>query len=214
MTARVPRKGAEPGPTAAGVTQLGPDWVTGPDGVPFRRGARLILLDEGDRVLMVRGHDVDNPARSWWFTVGGGIEPGESSVDAAARELTEETGLVVDPASIVGPVATRTAAFDFARQTVRQDEEFFLARIEAAAPVVTDGWTAVERSFMDEVRWWRLDELADVAEEVFPATFVPLVRTLRSGWDGVVRRLPDEVDVGSADAAGSPEGADRPAAPA
>jgi 8-oxo-dGTP pyrophosphatase MutT (NUDIX family) len=178
------------------VTQLGPDWVTGPDGVPYRRGARLILLDEADRVLMVRGPDVDNPSRSWWFTVGGGIEPGETGVCAAARELAEESGLVVDPASIVRPVATRMAVFDFARQTVRQDEEFFLARIEAAGPVVTDGWTEVERSFMDEIRWWRLDELAEVAEEVFPARFVPVVGDLLDGWDGVVRVLPDELPDG------------------
>jgi 8-oxo-dGTP pyrophosphatase MutT (NUDIX family) len=196
VTGQVPRKAAEPGPTAVGVTQLGPDWVTGPDGVPFRRGARLILVDESDRVLMVRGHDVDNPDRSWWFTVGGGIDPGESSVDAAVREVAEEAGLVVDPASIVGPVATRSAVFDFARQTVRQDEEFFLARIEAAGPMVTDGWTEIERSFMDEIRWWHLDELADVAQEVFPARFVPLVRDLLTGWDGVVRRLPDELPAG------------------
>jgi 8-oxo-dGTP pyrophosphatase MutT (NUDIX family) len=175
------------------VTQLGPDWVTGPDGVPYRRGARLILLDEADRVLMVRGHDVDNPSRSWWFTVGGGIEPGETGVHAAARELAEETGLVVDPAALVGPVATRTAAFNFARQTVRQDEEFFLARIEAAGPVVTDGWTEVERSFMDEIRWWRLGDLDAVGEEVFPAGFVPLVRGLLGGWDGVVQQLVEEL---------------------
>lgn len=197
MTERVPRKG-DPRPSDVGVTQpggsqLGDDWVVGTDGIPFRRGARLILLDEADRVLMVRGHDVDDPGRSWWFTVGGGIDPGERAVDAAVRELAEETGLVVDVAAVVGPVATRTAAFDFARQTVRQDEEFFVARIEAAGPVVTDGWTEVERSFMDEVRWWPLDELADVAEEVFPARFVPLVRDLLGGWDGVVRRLPEEV---------------------
>lgn len=191
MTARVPRKAA-PGPRGAGVTQLGPDWVEGPDGVPFRRGARLILLDAEGRVLMVRGHDVDNPSRSWWFTVGGGIDPGETGVAAAVRELAEETGLVVAVADVVGPVARRRAVFDFAARTVRQDEEFFVARLAEPGPIVTDGWTDVERAFMDEVRWWDLDALDQVAEEVFPDLFVPLVRELLAGWDGVVRELPDE----------------------
>lgn len=196
MTARVPRKG-EPGPGQVGVTQLGEDWVAGPDGVPFRRGARLILLDAADRLLMVRGHDVDNPSRAWWFTVGGGIDAGEAAVDAAARELREETGLVIDPAAIVGPVARRRAVFDFAARTVRQDEEFFLARIDEPGPLVTHGWTDVERSFMDELRWWDLDALEEVAEEVFPAELVPLVRLLLGGWDGVERCLPDEVPDGA-----------------
>jgi 8-oxo-dGTP pyrophosphatase MutT (NUDIX family) len=193
---------AEPGPAGSGVTQLGPDWVPGPDGVPFRRGARLILLDEADRVLMVLGHDVDNPARHWWFTPGGGIDPGESAVDAVVRELREETGLEVDPDEVVGPVATRSAAFDFHRRTVRQDEVFFVTRIDRPGALVTDGWTSVERSFMDELRWWDLDDLEAVDVEVFPADFVPLVRDLRHGWDGVVRRLPDELPGGGAPAKG------------
>ena len=173
-------------------TQLGPDWVVGEDGVPFRRGARVLLLDESDRLLLVRGHDVDRPERTWWFTVGGGIDQGETAHDAAVRELFEETGLRVPADELVGPVLRRSAVFDFSRRTVRQDEEFFLARIHEPDAVTTSGWTDVERAFMDEVRWWHLDELERVEEEVFPAPLVSVVRPLLGGWDGVTRVLPDQ----------------------
>lgn len=50
-----------------------------------------VLVRDGDRVLLVRrGRD---PYRGWWALPGGRIEPGETAVAAAQRELTEETGL-------------------------------------------------------------------------------------------------------------------------
>jgi hypothetical protein len=77
-------------------------------------------------------------------------------------------------------------------QTVRQDEEFFFARVHEAGDLSTAGWTDIERAFMDDLRWWDLDELEAVAEEVFPVDLVPLVRHLLQGWDGVVRTLVEE----------------------
>lgn len=172
-----------------GLVQLGPDWVLGADGVPFRSAARLILLDPDDRVLMVRGHDVDQPDRHWWFTVGGGIDAGESPREAAVRELVEETGLVVDPGELVGPVIRRTAVFDFAARLVRQDEVFFLARVGDPGDLVVHGWTELERRFMDELRWWDLPGLARQPEQVYPPGLVELVAALLDGWDGTVVEL-------------------------
>ena len=173
-----------------GLVHLGPEWMLGADGLPFRRAARVILVDDADRVLMVRGHDIEEPGRHWWFTVGGGIDSDETARDAVLRELHEETGLRLDPAALVGPVLTRSARFDFARLSVRQDEEFFLARVAAPGEIATDRWTEIERRFMDEARWWDLDELAVVGEQVYPEGFVGIARALLSGWDGVVRQLP------------------------
>ncbi|ACQ80242.1 NUDIX hydrolase [Beutenbergia cavernae DSM 12333] len=170
----------------------GEGWVRGADGVPFRRAARVLLLDPQDRVLLVRGHDADQPERTWWFTVGGGIDRGETARDAAVREVFEETGLRLDPERLEGPVLTRSALFDFFARTVRQDEEFFLARLDGLdrdAPLVTDNWTDVERAFMDEVRWWPLPALAQVTEEVFPAELVEVTQALLPGWNGVTRHL-------------------------
>lgn len=170
---------------------LGREWVLGHDGLWFRRGARVLILDDQDRVLLLRAHDLDQPERSWWFTVGGGIDEGEDARAAALREAVEEVGIVLDPASLVGPVLTRSAVFDFARVLCRQDEVFFLARVETVHGAGTDrsAWTPIEHATVDEVRWWALDELAEVDIEVYPEGLVELVRRLLGGWDGTVPHL-------------------------
>jgi len=168
---------------------FGPEWVPGPDGMLQRSAARVILLDEDDRVLLVRGHDVDAPERSWWFTVGGGIDAGEDARAAAVREVREETGIRIAPGDLVGPVYTRCALFDFAARTCRQDEELFVARVRSTDLVLSrDGWTDVEHDVIDELRWWAVDELARVTIEVFPAGLADLVRDVLV-WDGTTRHL-------------------------
>ncbi len=186
------------GPSADGgaahgpVHRLGAEWALGPDGVRFRNAARVILLDAHDRVLLLHGCDADQRERTWWFTVGGGLDAGETALDAAVRELREETGLSVAAADLVGPVFSRRAEFDFFRETSRQDELFFLARWPADAPVPVfsrEGWTDIELDTIDELRWWDLDELAALDEEVFPHGLPDLVRGLVDGWDGSTRHL-------------------------
>jgi len=178
------------------VHRLGPEWAVGPDGVRFRHAARVILLDSRDRVLLLHGCDVDQRERSWWFTVGGGIDAGESPRDAAVRELFEETGLTLAPSALIGPVYRRSAMFDFFRESCRQEEVFYVGRYDGGVDVGSNaggfsraGWTQVELDTIDELRWWDLDELAAVTEEVFPAGLPGLVRALLPGWDGVERDL-------------------------
>ncbi len=181
------------------VAQLGDDWVPGSDGVLRRDAARTIVLAGprgSQQVLMVRGHDVDQPERSWWFTPGGGIEPGEAPRQAAAREVAEESGLVLDAASLVGPVLTRRAVFDFFARTCRQDEVFYLVELAQDPADLGDladaGWTDVERATLDELSWFPLEALAALERsgtEVYPSGLPALITGLVASlaehrWDG------------------------------
>jgi 8-oxo-dGTP pyrophosphatase MutT (NUDIX family) len=174
--------------------QLDAGWSVGPTGMRTRHAARVLLVDDQDRVLVVRGHDADEPSRHWWFTVGGGIDPGESAHEAAVREVFEESGLRVAPEDLVGPVVTRSAIFDFARESCLQHEEFFFARLAHDGRLVRDGWTEIETGFIDEMAWLTTTELRATTDEVFPRDLPDIVDDLLAGWDGVVRAIGLERD--------------------
>jgi 8-oxo-dGTP diphosphatase len=61
-----------------------------------------IVTDAGGRLLLIqRGHE---PEAGRWSLPGGRVKPGESDADAVAREVREETGLVVVPGRLIGSV--------------------------------------------------------------------------------------------------------------
>src|SRR6478672_5767878 len=72
-----------------------------------RRTARVLVVDSDGRMLLFSDSDPGLPGHRWWITPGGGVEPGESDLAAAVREVREETGLVVDERDLVGPIARR-----------------------------------------------------------------------------------------------------------
>ena len=43
---------------------------------------------------MINASDPGDPSKEpWWEIPGGGMDPGETSADAARREIVEETGI-------------------------------------------------------------------------------------------------------------------------
>jgi 8-oxo-dGTP pyrophosphatase MutT (NUDIX family) len=145
-----------------------------------RRTARVLLVDDADRLLLFSDSDPGLPGSHWWITPGGGVEPGESDREAAVRELREETGLVAGTGDLVGPLARRRVLHGYTDVVVEQDE-VFLGLVVPAFEVDVSGHTEEERLTMTRHRWWTREELRTTAETVWPARLLSLWDLMRTG---------------------------------
>jgi 8-oxo-dGTP pyrophosphatase MutT (NUDIX family) len=140
-----------------------------------RRAARVLLVDDAERVLLFHGIDPGQPDHRYWFTPGGGLSPDEPAGVGAARELAEETGLVRTPTDLGEPVFRETTEFPFDGVWYRQEQEFFLLRVPSWV-VDTTGFNEIERGSIIDHRWWSISELERTKERYYPDELTTVLR--------------------------------------
>lgn len=129
--------------------------------------ARVLPVDPSGRVLLLHGWRPERPDEPFWFTVGGGVEPGESLAEAAARELAEETGIRVGPAELGAAIGEFDHEFDWGRSHIRQRETYF-AHATGEVEVTLAGLDEIERDTTDRAEWWAPGDLVTAGERIYP----------------------------------------------
>ncbi|WP_410610999.1 NUDIX hydrolase [Amycolatopsis sp. lyj-109] len=142
----------------------------------LRVGARVLLLNPADDVLLIHARDPDSPDHHWWELPGGGQDPGEKLEDTARREIAEETGLVLN--EIGRKLWTRESRFTYRGREHHRIDHVYLARTDDTAPQVAIRHTANERAGLIERRWWSAIDLADCRDKLLPAQLPDLLQAL------------------------------------
>ncbi|MCQ8831784.1 NUDIX hydrolase [Streptomyces malaysiensis] len=117
----------------------------------IRYTADVVIIDTNGNVLLIeRGWD---PFEGHWALPGGHVDPGESSREAATRELAEETGVHVTPGDLREIGTWNQPGRD---PRGRYSTDAYLAVVPAGTPIVAgdDARTA---------QWWPLDALPPLA---------------------------------------------------
>ena len=151
---------------------------------PVRHIARALVFDPTDRLLLIEYqsirpvHPGGPKLASFWFMPGGGLEPGESHVEACRRELSEEIG--VHDAEIGPMVATCDGPFHLFEASRDARERYFLVRL-ASDRIDTARLAETEDNPVLGTRWWSLCDLVATSERIEPAGLADLARRIVAG---------------------------------
>lgn len=132
--------------------------------------ARLLLTSPAGRLALMRVPGFGGG--TVWVTFGGRLEPGETLEEGAAREGFEETGrrdIALGPA-----IHVRDVAIVIEGEETALHETFFIARAPDEA-ISDEGWTEEEKTKIEAVRWWSLEELRATSEIVQPRNLPDLL---------------------------------------
>lgn len=137
-------------------------------------GVGAVIVHEGRVLLVRRGRE---PLKGHWTLPGGLLELGEALADGVAREVREETGLIVEPLELVELLDR--IYYESGQESGRESGRVRYHYVIADYLCRVAGGTLCAASDADEVRWVeRAEWSSHSALALDPIT----VRVIEKGW--------------------------------
>lgn len=162
-----------------------------------RRSVKILLFNDKKELLLICVEDPKTSAvdgthqKRFWAPVGGGIDPGETMLEAAVRELEEETGLTEGDVTFGQHVWFGQFDYLFLGERFTAKQDFIIAHTKKTE-INFDNLTEEERIIVTDARWFSVEDLKNCKDTVYPVILADLLPDILHGKYG---QEPVEVDL-------------------
>ncbi len=129
--------------------------------------ARVVLVNDEHKVLLLKMHF---DGMSYWLTPGGKIDEGETPLEAAQRELFEETG--INNVTLTNPHTWYLEHIGMCHGVETLFKEHIFLAYTQETKVNFDNHIDYERNAITSYAWWDIDEFKNKQEIVRPQGFI------------------------------------------
>jgi 8-oxo-dGTP pyrophosphatase MutT (NUDIX family) len=126
----------------------------------IRTAARVLPVSPEGQVLLLQCQDPARPGDLHWISVGGAVDPGETRVEAALRELREETGIEAGPGDLTDPIHQGDYRFSWDGVEYLNRATVYAVPCDRGVEVSLDGLEPGEVGNVLAAAWWTPEALA------------------------------------------------------
>ncbi len=147
-----------------------------------RRAVRVVLTDTGGRVLLFHAITPEVGPAGWWELPGGGVDGDETYLQAAIREMREETGLALGPEAFGPPNWRRDSTWHSRGLRRLQHEVVVHATVAGHSPAISAaGRTENEHEVYVAERWWPVTDIVRSTQRFYPGRLPELLPAFLAG---------------------------------
>jgi 8-oxo-dGTP pyrophosphatase MutT (NUDIX family) len=150
----------------------------------IRTAARVLPVSPEGQVLLLQCQDPARPGDLHWISIGGAVDPGESRVEAAVRELREETGIQAMAGDLTEPIHHGDYRFSWDGVEYLNRATVYALPCDRRVEVSLAGLEPGEIGNVLGAAWWTPEALAadgTAANPDLPDVMSLAVATIREG---------------------------------